>query len=133
MYNLEQLQQQLLALQAASNELLKPRQSVNQGYPSSPDTTTPSVTLSKEVIKPIVLEILREELSSIAAKAEEQAKVQSNPLFKSIGKALKEDEQMFLTKHIDKVQDNLPSFFETEDGQLAVQSFVLYLRGKYEG
>lgn len=117
MYDIASLQAQLAQLQTSLNVAPVP---VVPAPIASPSVTTP-IGATRDEIRNIVMEVLREEFSPKPR----------NPLLASIGKALTEDEQIFLTNHIGSVEKELPKFLESEDGKLAIQSFLFYLKGIY--
>lgn len=131
MYNIDHLQAQLDALKSMN---VTPRPQVGQ-------------SLNQQELRTIVRDILKEELNSFAGVAQsvEQlpcnqpvvgstpatSSISTNPIIMAVGKLLTVDEQMFLTKHIASLDGDFTNFLESEDGKLAVQSYILYLRGKY--
>lgn len=133
MYNIDYLQTQLDALKSTLSNTSRPNQmgqSINQ-----PELRT------------IIRDILKEELNSFAGVAQsvEQlpcnqqvagstpvaSSISQNPIIIAVGKLLTVDEQVFLTKHIASLDSDFTSFLDTEDGKLAIQSYMLHLRGKY--
>jgi uncharacterized protein YPO0396 len=138
MYDIASLQAQLAQLQASLRT-----QPATQAAPPVSDANANSVSSvssvsSRDYLRSIVKEVLMEEVE--AAKVAMQQKAATTPqepvsavshLMRSIGNALDENDQVFLTKHIASVESELPKFLETEDGKLAIHSFILYLKGIY--
>jgi predicted lipid-binding transport protein (Tim44 family) len=135
MYDIASLQAQLAQLQASLRT--QPATQAAQATPPVSDANANSVS-SRDYLRSIVKEVLMEEVE--AAKVAMQQKAATTPqepvsavshLMRSIGNALDENDQVFLTKHIASVESELPKFLETEDGKLAIHSFILYLKGIY--
>jgi hypothetical protein len=126
--SIELIRQQLDALQSNPNVLT---QQVNP------------VSISSEDIRRIVKEELATELEQLKSSLQPQKPVQTPvtpqqttkvTLLQAIGAALTEEEQLWLSSS-DKLQGieaALPEFFISEDGKLAIQSFIIYYRGLYE-
>lgn len=118
MYDLSVIQNQLDILKSSMQATASPVRS---------SIATPS-TVSKDDIRNIVKEILREELVPSAASLGNGP----NPLFMAVGKVLTEEEQVFLTKHITSFEKDFISFLETDDGKLSVQSYMMFIKEKYK-
>jgi len=113
------LQQQLAVLQAQS---------------ALPSPASPVVSMSVEDLKQVVKAVIAEEVSLLKKEGVPTKPIENMSLLQSIGLGLTEEEQLWLSAS-DKLQgleEYLPKFFQTEDGKLAVQSFILYYRGVYD-
>lgn len=134
--SLEQIERQLLELRAGKNTSVLP-------YP--PVEVQPAVTVDtlRELIKDVVaneLALVKDSLAVNQPLVVEKPVIRDeiNPkmgLLEAIGLGLTLEEQNWLSQP-DKVQNinqHLPLFFQTEDGKLAVQSFIIYYKGVFNG
>ena len=117
--SIELLQKQLATLQA-------------QSVISSP--ASPVVSMSIEDLKQVVKAVIAEEVTLLKQEGIPIKPVENMSLLQSIGLGLTEEEQIWLSASdkLQGVEKHLPLFFQTEDGKLAVQSFILYYRGVYD-
>lgn len=107
--------------------------------PAIPTTSQPPVQnyLTENDVSRIAKQVLAEELLALkdsTAPKLTQAPQEISPLVRSINEGLTEEERMWLY-HPDRLKDvdkHLPDFLLTEDGKLAIQSFIIYFRGLYE-
>ena len=97
----------------------------------------PSQILTEADVRRIVQEVLSEEINALknsfqAANPPQVAPETTQPTIKdAVNLALNEEERNWLLQNNNyaTIEQKLPSFLMTEDGQLAIQSLLLYLRG----
>jgi len=128
--SLEQIEQQLNELRASKNV------TPSTNIPKASDITVDSL---KELIREVVVQEISLVKDSLTPVVEQNAviPVQINPnmsLFESIGLGLTPDEQTWLSQpdKLQGVQQHLPIFFQTEDGKLAIQSFIIYYKEQFK-
>ncbi|MCX6733076.1 MAG: hypothetical protein NTV98_06070 [Candidatus Roizmanbacteria bacterium] len=136
--SLEQIERQL-------QELRNNKAPVNLPYmPNTqvlPTEIVEQPVLSVEELKNLIREVVVQEISLvkdslIPIQQEITVGKETNPkltMLEAIGLSLTPEEQTWLF-HIDKlqhIQDHLPIFFQTEDGKLAIQSFLIYYQGQF--
>lgn len=116
------LQHQLATLQAQVEK------------PSSVPASPVAQMLSIDDIRQVVKAAIAEEVSSLKKLDEVPKPIENLTLLQSIGLCLTEEEQIWLSAS-DKLlglDKHLPLFFQTNDGKLAVSSFMEYYRNCYE-
>ena len=126
--SIELLQQQLSALQSAQKPTIEPVSSPQVSIEDIRRMVQEEVTAKLELLKGS-LAIPKEEIPTKVANQAKELTIQE-----SIGLSLTEEEQLWLSQS-DKllgIEKHLPEFFQTEDGKLAIQSFMIFYRGKYE-
>ena len=128
--SLEQIEQQLNELRASKNV------TSSTNIPKASDITVDSL---KELIREVVVQEISLVKDSLTPVVEQNAviPVQINTnmsLFESIGLGLTPDEQTWLSQpdKLQGVQQHLPIFFQTEDGKLAIQSFIIYYKEQFK-
>lgn len=101
---------------------------------------SPAAILTEGDVRRIVQEVLSEEVNALkdsfqAAQAAQSAQVapESNQptIQDAVNLALNEEERNWLLQNNNYtvIEQKLPQFLMTEDGQLAIQSLFIYLRG----
>lgn len=101
----------------------------------------PSNILTESDVRRIVQEVLSEEvnalkdslnLGKVAEPAPQQQQIPAEPTIQdAVNLALNEEERNWLLQNSNYtiIEQKLPQFLMTEDGQLAIQSLLIYLRG----
>lgn len=121
-------------MSTTTEQLLQAQIATLQAQLGTPNTGA-STGLSLEDIKKAVKDTIAEEVAALKVVEQVPIKpIENISLLQSIGLGLTQEEQIWLSAS-DKLQGleaHLPRFFQTEDGKLAVQSFILYYRGVYD-
>jgi len=117
-----------------SIELLQKQLATLQAQSVTPSPASPVVSMSIEDLKQVVKAVIAEEVTLLKQEGIPTKPVENMSLLQSIGLGLTEEEQIWLSASdkLQGVEKHLPLFFQTEDGKLAVQSFILYYRGVYD-
>lgn len=118
-----------------TEQLLQAQITALQAQLGTSGTTTP-VGLSIEDIKQAVKATIAEEVAALKVVEQVPPKpIENMSLLHSIGLGLTEEEQLWLSasERLQGLEKNLPLFFQTDDGKLAVQSFILFYRGIFDG
>lgn len=131
--SLEHIERQLQELRAN-----KP-QSALPYPPTSVEQPIVSLESLKELIREVVVQevaLVKDSLVTAPIVNEQTAPLQQEidpkmSLFQAIGLGLTVEEQNWLSQPniFQGIQQHLPLFFQTEDGKLAVQSFIIYYKG----
>lgn len=101
----------------------------------APQTTIEQANLSVEDVVKIARQVFVEELAVLKDSTPEVNEAKEvSPLVSAINAGLTAEERIWLfnPERLQHVEEQLPKFLLTEDGKLAIQSFIIYFRGLYE-